>query len=271
MAHTYLEYWGFRKSPFENVPDGSIFFHSIQHKEALSRLLFAVEQRKGAAMLTGEVGSGKTTVGKALESRLPGEKFNVQSIINPALEPIDFIRAILLAIDESANTDSKVLLLNRLQNRLVQNAAQGLNNVLIIDEAHLIKNEAGFEELRMLLNMQSDNHFLITLIILGQPKLHEYIERLKPLKERISVKYHVTPLNLRDTVRYILYRLKSAGAERGIFTKESIFPIYEYARGLPLRINNLCDRCLLVGFMNRTRVVNAKTVDEAIADLEQTQ
>lgn len=264
----YLKYWGFHEFPFENVPSRNLFFRSSQHEEALIRLIYAVEHRKGVGMLTGEVGSGKTTISRALMNHLSKDKYDVRAIVNPALDPVDLIRAILLKFGESADSDSKVVLLERLQQRLQQNAEQGINTILILDEAHLIKNRASLEEIRMLLNLQIEDHFLITLIILGQPPLLRSIAELKPLNERISIKYHLEPLDLQDTVRYILFRLKSAGWKRGIFTKESILPIFGYSRGIPLRINNLCDRCLLVAMMKRSRIIDTNVVNEAIDDLK---
>jgi general secretion pathway protein A len=264
----YLEYWGLKKPPFGNVPDSNIFYESPQHEEALFRLLFAVKHRKGVAMLTGEVGSGKTTVSRAFVHRVSIDNYEVRTLTNPALDPLDLLRAILINLGEEAETDSKSLLLTRLQNRLGRNVEQGLSTVLIIDEAHVISNRATFEELRMLLNMQLENQFLITLILVGQPPLLEKISLLQPLNERIGIKYHLEPLDFVNTIRYLMYRLRRVGAERGIFTKDSVKSLYDYSNGIPLRINNICDRSLLVGFMRKAKVVNKSIVEEAIEDLK---
>jgi general secretion pathway protein A len=264
----YLEYWELKEPPFSNVPDRRCFYQSNQHEEALVRLLYAVEYRKGAAMLTGEVGSGKTTISRVLMSRLSKDRFEIKTIVNPALNSIDLIRAILLEMGERAEEDSKTILLDRLTNKLSENAAKNLSTILVIDEAHLIKDRSSFEELRMLLNLQSEQQFLITLIILGQPPLKEKIARLKPLKERISIKYDLSSLDIQDTVRYILFRLKIAGATRGIFSKEAVKSIYKYAGGIPLRINNISERSLLIGMMMKARVIDKKIVNFAIEDLK---
>ncbi len=264
----YSEYWNLKEEPFKNVPDRNLFFKSNPHEEALVRLLYAVEHRKGAAMLTGEVGSGKTTVSRVLINHLPKDRFEVTTIVNPDLNSIDFVRAILLAMEESADEDSKTILLERLKKRLLHNFKQNLITVLIIDEAHLIKDPSSFEELRMLLNLQSDNNFLVTLIMIGQPPLKEKIANLKPLNERIAIKYDLSPLNFQDTIRYILFRLEKAGAERGIFSKEAVKSIYNYAEGIPLRINNVSERSLLIGMMMKARVIDKKIVNFAIEDLK---
>ncbi len=171
-------------------------------------------------------------------------------------------------MEERADEDSKSILLERLKKRLLKNFQQNLITVLIIDEAHLIKDPSSFEELRMLLNLQSDNQFLVTLILIGQLPLKEKIANLKPLKERIAIKYDLSPLDLQDTVRYILFRLEKAGAERGIFSKEAVKSIYNYAAGIPLRINNVCERGLLIGMMMKVRVIDKKIVNFAIEDLK---
>ena len=265
----YLDHWGFQKMPFENVPSRQVFYRSSQHEEALRRLLYAIEHRKGVAMLTGEVGCGKTTVTKALSAHLSRDQFQFQIISNPALQPTDLIKAILLKLgDNSSENGSKTILLDRLQKLLFQNSEQGLFNVLVIDEAHVIKNQGTLDELRMLLNIQSEDAFLITLVLLGQPPLLKNISELQPLKERISIKFNLEPLDEDNTLRYVVYRLKIAGASRGIFTRKAIETLYEYSGGIPLRINNICDRCLLIGLMQKAKVVNSKIVKYAIDDLD---
>jgi type II secretory pathway predicted ATPase ExeA len=264
----YLEYWGFDQSPFSNVPTQSLFYRSPQHEEALSRLVYVMEHRKGVAMLTGEVGCGKTTVARALMDYLDTENFQVLLLSNPALDPLDLIKAILLNFGETVENGSKSVLLDQLRARLIQNAEQGINTVLTIDEAHVIRNDATLDELRMLLNLQANNQFLITLVLVGQPPLLKRISDLQPLKERISVKFHLEPLDVYNTARYILYRLKSVGATRGLFTIESLKPLYEYSGGIPLRINNVCDRCLLIGFMQRSGIIGTRIVNDAIEDLK---
>lgn len=264
----YLEYWGLASSPFANAPTESLFFPSPQHEEALSRMLYVIEHRKGVAMLTGEVGCGKTTVTKILMNSLNKDKFRFQLLSNPAMDPLDLIRAILLNLGEKSVNGFKPVLLSQLQDRLVRNAAEGVNTILAIDEAHVINNRETLDELRMLLNIQHDEQFLMTIILLGQPPLLKKISELQPLKERISVKYNLTPLDQKNTLRYIIYRLKNVGAERGFFTTESILPLFQYSGGIPLRINNLCDRCLLIGYMRKSAVIDTRIVADAIDDLQ---
>ena len=264
----YLEYWGFREPPFSNAPSESFFFRSPQHEEALSRLLYVIDNRRGVAMLTGEVGCGKTTVTKALMKYLSQDSYCFRLLSNPALDPLDLIRAILIKFGKNTVNGSKPILLSQLQELLVDNERRGLSTVLAIDEAHVVDRRDTMDEIRMLLNLQHREKFLITLILLGQPPLLKRISELQPLKERISVKYNLEPLNADDCLRYILFRLRSAGSNRGFFTNEAVAPLYEYSGGIPLRINNLCDRCLLIGYLQKSSRIDSAIVREAIKDLE---
>jgi type II secretory pathway predicted ATPase ExeA len=182
----YLEYWGFEKPPFSNVPTQHLFYRSPQHEEALSRILYVVEHRKGVAMLTGDVGCGKTTIAKTLTEYLNQDRFRLHLLSNPALDPLDLIKAILLNFDMISEDGTKPVLLNQLTERLIKNAQQGINTILAIDEAHVIHNEATLDELRMLLNLQANDEFLITLILLGQPPLLKRIRDWTPKILRVT-------------------------------------------------------------------------------------
>lgn len=264
----YTSYWGLSAPPFENVPSQDLFYESPYHEEALVRLVYAVEHKKGLAVLTGEVGSGKTTISRVLYDYLSTDSFEVITIVNPALSPVDFYRALLLKLGEPAEEDSKTILLNRFSQRLIQNFQHEINTILIIDEAHLIKDRAILEELRMMLNLQHEDQFLVTLLIMGQPSLGANIASLKPLRERIAIRYDLMPLTFKDTARYIVYRLKRCGARRGIFTKAALTPIYKYSGGIPLKINNLCERSLLIGMLDKVHVVDSKLVQAAVEDIK---
>lgn len=264
----YTSYWGLNQQPFDNVPTQEFFYRSSQHEEALLRLVYAVEHGKGLAVLTGEVGAGKTTISRVLYDYLNMDGYEVVTLVNPSLEPVDFLRAVVskLGVDVEKGT-SKSVVLDLLNERLVQNASHDIKTILIIDEAHLVKDKPILEELRMLLNLQYDNQFLITLILMGQPPLAGNLKLMKPLKERIAIQFDLKPLDERDTMRYILYRLKHAGASRGIFTKDAIPPIYNFSKGIPLRINNVCERSLLMGMMRKANNINEKIVKIAISDI----
>ena len=263
----YLDYWGLARPPFTNVPSESFFYPSPQHEEAFTRLLYVIKQRRGVGMLTGEVGCGKTTVTKTLMKSLEEDRYQVLLLSNPAMDPLDLIRSILIQCHIKCTNGYKPLLLDQLQQHLIQSASRGIDTVLAVDEAHVIQRQETLDELRMLLNLQYKEQFLVTLILIGQPPLLRRISELQPLKERISVKYHLEPLNESYTLRYVLHRLKNAGAERGLFSMEAISALFQFSSGIPLRINNICDRCLLIGFMRQASLIDTRIVEEAIEDL----
>jgi len=138
--------------------------------------------------------------------------------------------------------------------------------VLIIDEAQVIEEDSTFEELRLLLNFQLNDRFLLTLILIGQPELKAKVDCIPQLSQRISIKYHLTPLNYKETVQFIFFRLKTAGLEKSIFSEEALKSIYEHSAGVPRSIVNLCDLCLLVGFSYKAPLVNSKLVAKVIQD-----
>ncbi len=263
----YLDYWGLQSAPFLNAPDKDLFFQSPQHEEALNRLLYAVQYCKGGAMISGEVGCGKTTLVRSMINFLPEGRFEIHIVSNPALDPLDLIRAITLKLGGNPDGDSKTVLLDRLQHQLMSRAQQRIETVVAIDEAHVITDQAALDELRMLLNMQTEKQFLVTLVLVGQPPLFGKISRLHPLNERIGMRIQIPPLDLANTAKYILYRLRSVGAERSLFSREAVCAVYKLSGGIPLRINNICDRSLLIGLMDKCRLVTEKVVNKAVADL----
>ncbi len=188
----YEEYWGFKEKPFQNTPDPRFFYESSEHEEALMKMLYTVEEGLGAGMLTGVFGCGKTVIGQSLLEKLPSDKYKVAFITNPQLEYVELLRAIVrnLKIVElpikktELSADS---LLEILGNILENNAKDGRETVVIVDEAHVIKDERIFEELRLLLNFQRKDKFLLTLLLFGQPELKQRIEDNKQLEQRIAM------------------------------------------------------------------------------------
>jgi general secretion pathway protein A len=261
----YLEYWGFKKFPFENVPDPDFFYLSKSHEEALTRLIYAAKMRKGAAMLSGEIGCGKTTLSKVYIKELSGNNYDIGLIVNPHLEAIEFLQEILYQFDIVDVPDTKVKCLRALNSKMLENLKVNKETILIIDEAQLLTLST-FEEIRLLLNFQLNNRFLITVILLGQPELREKVKSIEQLDQRIAIKYHISPFNLEETIHYIMFRQKKSGSEKNLFDSEAMGRIYEHSNGIPRKINNLCDLSLLIGFSTNEKVINSKIVENIISD-----
>ncbi len=263
----YEEYWGLRTASFQNVPDPTFFFLSGQHREALARLLYAVKHNKGAALLVGDVGCGKTTLSRTLILQLAEEKYDVGLITNPSLPGNDFLEEIDLQLGITPASSSKVALLRGLNDRLLHNAEEGKDTVLIVDEAHCIRDPDVFEELRMLLNFQLNERFLLSLILMAQPEITAMIARIRQLEQRIAIRFHLTPLDQAETVQYVAHRLQKAGAERPLFSDEALQLVWQHTRGVPRSINTVCDLCLLEGYASRARLVDAALVKRVTATM----
>ena len=187
-------------------------------------------------------------------------------ITNPTLEPSDFLKEILYQLGLNPDTNSKADLLDILNKRMLENMKQDKTTLLIIDEAQLISKQT-FEEIRLLLNFQLNDRFLLTLILIGQPELRDIVRGIKQLDQRIAIRYHLKPLNFEETVKYIVFRLKKAGLTRGIFTRQAIDEVYNYSQGVPRKINNVCDMSFLIGFSSKKKVIDSKIIKEVIEDL----
>jgi general secretion pathway protein A len=170
----YLEYWGLQKFPFESVPDPEFMYYSSEHEEALARLIYAVKRNKGAVLLTGEIGCGKTTLSRVFIQQLANSEYDIGLLINPSLEPVDFVREALYQVGLDPQAKSKSEMLKMLNERMIENMKINRTTLLIIDEAQLIYKET-FEEIRLLLNFQLNDRYLLTLVLIGQPELRGII------------------------------------------------------------------------------------------------
>ncbi len=217
-------------------------------------------------MLTGEVGCGKTTISNVFKEKLQNGKFNIGMITNPSLSSIELLQEILYQLGSDVHYSTKLQLIHALHDKVMENLKVGKETIVIIDEAHLIKEEETYEELRLLLNLQDNDRFLLTLILVGQPELKELIEKIPQFEQRIPIKYHLRPLNFIDTFKYIQFRLKKAGISKNIFTGDAAKRIYEYSGGIPRKINNICDMSLLAGFIDQARVIDKTIITKVIED-----
>ena len=263
----YEAYWELAEPPFDNSPNPKFFYLSPEHEEALVRMVYTVRHRKGCGMLTGEYGCGKTTLSRALIQRLEAERYEIGLLTNPSWSAVDFLREALYQLGVETAETTKPELLHQLNDLFFRNYREGRDTVLIVDEAQLIEDDAIFEELRLLLNFQTDDRFLVTLLLIGSPELREKVRRLKHLDQRITIRYHLNTLDQTHTATYIAHRLRMAGRTSTIFTDEAVKLIFDFTRGTPREINNLCDVALLVGYTKRAEEINEKIIAEVIKDM----
>jgi len=267
----YTDYWQLTKKPFENTNDTAFFYYSPDHQEAFSRMMYAVREHKTGFFLTGDYGTGKTFLSRALIKEYAGDKFKFVTITNPRLTSADFIKEINYQLDqnlESSQPLTKVDLLRSVSSALEKNHSNGLHSVIVVDEAQSVEQDSLLEEIRLLLNMQGVDYLLFTLILLGQDILAEKIENMPQLKQRLSIRYHLSPLDKEAAKEYIKYRLKVAGSNKEIFAESGYGEIYNLSGGVPREINNICDLALLTGFIQRKDLIDEDIIIQVGKDLE---
>jgi len=265
----YEQYWKLKEKPFENTPDPRFLYRAPQHEEALMRLLYAVEDKKGAAILSGEYGSGKTILSRVLLNSIDPNRFQIALLTNSQLSSLEFLREIARQLGSSNLPERKGDLLNVLNDIFNRNASINRHTVVVIDEAQLIEDREVLEELRLLLNFQLDNRFLLTLLLLGQPELREKVNRIPQLRQRIGIRHHLGFLSEVETGNYINHRLKTAGREGEIFAGAASKVVYEYSKGCPRMINNICDLSLLTGFGRKVEKIDEDIIREVAKDLKE--
>ena len=268
----YEAYWGLKEKPFQNTPDPRFLYHSPQHEEALSRLIYAVQERVGAALLTGVFGCGKTLLGRALMRELNQEKYKVAFLTNPQMSYVELLLLMTHELGAGGLPTKKTEVLTNvvylaLKDILNKNYKEGKETVIVVDEAHIIQDPEVFEGLRLLLNFQLDDRFLLTLLLMGQPELRTKVDESRQLEQRIGIKCNLDNLGKEDTGKYIVHRFQIAGGKNSPFTDEALKMIYDYSGGIPRRINRLCDLCLLGGFGKQLKKIGKETVTEEITSL----
>lgn len=256
----YEDYWALIERPFENVPDPRFYFATEAHQECLARLSYAVSTKKGATLVIGDVGCGKTLICRKFFSTLRPRDHDIALFINPSLNPTEFLRELLRQWGEEPKTPDKSELLVQIRDRIHRNHSRGVNTLIFIDEAQAIKSAETFEEIRLLLNYQLDDRFLLTVVILGQPEVLPSILSLPQLNQRISIRTRIGPLDWNDTVRYILTRIKRVGAVKCMFTPEALREVFKKSDGVPRQINTLCDLALLRGFLEKSACVEKRHI-----------
>jgi len=264
----YEKFYNFTDRPFNMTPDSKFFYPSSKHEEALNCILVAISQRSGFVVITGEIGSGKTTVCRALMNKLdPTTK--IALILNTHLGKKELLTTILEDLGIEYKSTSKTHLLSALNKYLVKQTTNDTNVVLIIDEAQNLTPSV-LEEVRMLSNFETEKEKLIQIVLIGQPELRKklMLPKLEQFKQRVVLNYHIEPLNYEETCNYIKFRLIKAGNDAAnIFTKGAIDEIYKYSNGVPRLINLACNNSLISGLVYEIKIIDYKIAKEAIGEL----
>jgi general secretion pathway protein A len=265
----YQEFYGFREKPFALTPDPQFFYLSETHWTAMESLLYGIQQRVGFMVMTGEIGTGKTTLGRVLLEKLD-KKVRTAVIFNSFVTEGDLLKVILQDFGFPSRGRSKKDRMDALNLSLVERLSQGENAVLIIDEAQNLSVPV-LEQIRMLSNLETEKEKILQIILMGQPELNQKLQSpaLEQLNQRIAIRHHLQPLSPAKTAEYIGHRLRTAGAQENIiFSKSAIKSIHQFSRGTPRLINLLCDRALLAGFMEQTHQIDRGIIGQAAKSLQ---
>src|ERR671934_1163817 len=266
----YLSFYGLREAPFAPTPDPKFLFQSARHREALAQLIYGVRERKGFIVLTGEIGTGKTTLLRTLLERLDAST-PVAYVHNSALGIEGLLEYILQDWGVKSRASTHAQRLFELNEFLIDQHAKGMSPVLVIDEAQNLTVET-LEAVRLLSNFETSSQKLMQILLVGQPELREKLNlpELRQLKQRVGLRCHIAPLSPEEARQYIRHRLRIAGAtDAGIFSDAAIQKIQEYSQGTPRVINIVCDHCLLSGYADSKRRIDSGLVEEAIEYLEE--
>ncbi len=268
----YESFFALEEKPFSLTPNPRFLFLSKTHNEVYAHLIYGIENRAGFVEVTGEVGTGKTTILRTLLSHLDEEKYRVAFIFNPKLTAFELLRNINQEFGVADDGLSSPDLIQSLNEFLLSENQAGRTPILVIDEAQNLSGEV-LEQIRLLSNLETEDDKLIQVILVGQPELRQQLNdySLRQLNQRIAVRYQLRPLNSDETSSYILHRLKIAGRpDSHVFAPAAIKRVFKYSGGVPRRINLICDRAMLTAFTEERGVVSAKDVDQAVAELDGT-
>jgi general secretion pathway protein A len=265
----YKAFFGFTKNPFNMSPDPSFLFRSSQHEEALANLIYGVQSRKGFIVLTGEVGTGKTTMLECLRDFLNAQQIAFASLFNSRLTVEQFFELLAYDLDLRCNRLSKTEVLLSLNNMLLERANLGRTTVLIVDEAHNLEWDV-LEEIRLLGNLENRKGKLLQIVIAGQQELDRKLDapEFRQLKQRISLRCALRGFDLSDTVAYVNSRMARAGLKgQTVISPQLLEELHYRAQGIPRVINAICDNLLLTAFAMESRIATLAMLDEVVADM----
>jgi len=267
----YKDFYKFKELPFNTTSDPDFFFPSSRHEEAFSHLIYGIQSRRGIVVVTGEIGTGKTTLCRTLINRLD-KSVKTALILNPNFSDLQLLQMIINDLGISYVKRTKLDLVGAISLFLIEESAQGNNVVVIIDECQSL-NVRQLEQIRLLSNLETEKEKLLQIILVGQPELGEKLKdpALRQLTQRVSVHYHILPLRKEEVTQYIDHRLKIAGADPQLhFTPQAVEAVYAVSKGTPRVINIVCDRALLAGFARETFTIDEPLIRESAKEAQYT-
>jgi len=265
----YDNHFGLKETPFTIAPDPRFLYMSERHREALAHLVYGFETDGGFVLLTGEVGTGKTTISRCLLEQLP-DNSNVAVVLNPKISGLELLATICdeLHIDYPSENTSVKTFIDLINKNLLETNAQGKKTVVIVEEAQNLEMEV-LELLRLLTNLETNQRKLLQIIMIGQPELLELLSRpaLRQLEQRITARYHLLPLSQKDAIDYVKHRLEVAGLKEPVFSYPLLKKVYKYTEGIPRKINLLCDRAMLGAYVQNQKTINKKILNRAAEEV----
>ncbi|MCL4558394.1 MAG: AAA family ATPase [Deltaproteobacteria bacterium] len=264
----YEKFYRLSERPFGKTPDPKFLYKSHQHEEALERMLFAI-QEKELAVLTGDIGSGKTTISRSAMDTLD-DRYMVVNILNPRLSPTQFLKTIAKRLGIEDVKYFKHDIVEQMNERIAELYEGRITPVVFIDEAQLIPSKSTIDEIRLLTNYQLDNMNLMTIILIGQTEFRDRLQSkyYNAFRQRIGIAYHLGPLSFEDTGKYISFRLTVAGRSEPIFTGPAVELIYKYSKGVPRAINTICNNALLYGYGEDLGTIDDRAINAIIEDIK---
>ncbi len=266
----YESYWQLKEKPFENSADPRFYYPGDSHQAALLKLRYAVENRRGGALLSGVSGSGKTLIVSMLRKNLAEQFSPMVHLVFPqmsAAELLAYLAEELAGPQEPSAEVNVPSSVRRIEHFLTANTAGGRHAVVVVDEAHLLQDAETLEAMRLLLNFESDGRPGLTLILAGQTAILPTLDRTPQLDERLAVKCLIRPLSEKETAQYVLHRLQVAGALRTIFEPDSLPTLHALTHGIARQINRLCDLALLIGFAEEQKTITAAHFEAVCQEL----
>lgn len=266
---SYEEFFKLKEQPFSNTPDSKFYFESQQHTQAMLRLMHAARTMKGFALLVGDVGTGKTTLARKMLDNLDENEFEsvLLVVVHSAVTPEWLLRKIALQLGVKELPAGKVEILSSLYQRLIEINETGRKVVVLVDEAQMLQSRELMEEFRGLLNLEMPGRKMITFIFFALPIIDQYLSLDEPLKQRVAVKYKLDSMKAEATEAYIHHRLKIAGCEEDLFSKEAVTLVHQYSHGIPRLINIICDNALFEAFLLKERIIERNMINSIVEDL----